>query len=405
MSALRHPQLARSGIACLAIPSLPLACELAEHPSLAGDPLALADDAGRVAAATSRAEGYGVRVGMTLRDAIGLCPVLAVRDLRPAHVAHIAARLIETMQEVSPIVEEAAPGLVFADLRGTEGMFPDPRAIAQMVLEAVPGGLGTRLGFAGRRFTAQAAAQHAPPGEAMHVPDTEAAAFLAPLPASWLPLAIDVVERLRLLGITTCGDVAMLPRHAFVAQFGRVADRAWRAAQGDDPEPIAPRPWARERVLEHVRTDPPFLSRESMLLAIEQMLGRALRQPRAARRFVRTLRLTAETERGALWERVQVLREPLGDRTRLWTTVRTLVDGAEFPGLVNFIELELGGLTAESGRQASLFSEQTRRREQLDTMVRHLKLRFGQSPIGRVVDVEPWHRLPERRRALLEYDP
>src|SRR5687768_292907 len=107
------------------------------------------------------------------------------------------------------------------------------------------------------------------------------------------------------------------------------------------------------------------------------MLGRALRQPRATSRFVRSLRLTAETERGALWERTQILREPLGDRTRLWTLVKTLIEGAEFPGLVNFIELELGGLTEESGRQYSLFSEQTRRREQLDTMVRHLKVRFG----------------------------
>jgi hypothetical protein len=38
-------------------------------------------------------------------------------------------------------------------------------------------------------------------------------------------------------------------------------------------------------------------------------------------------------------------------------------------------------------------------------MVRHLKVRFGESPLAHVVDVEPWHRLPERRRALLEYDP
>jgi DNA polymerase-4/protein ImuB len=69
------------------------------------------------------------------------------------------------------------------------------------------------------------------------------------------------------------------------------------------------------------------------------------------------------------------------------------------------VSLELGALTEESGRQYSLFVEQTRRREHLDEMVRHLKVRFGESPLTRVVDVEPWHRLPERRRALLEYDP
>ncbi|MCA9849818.1 MAG: DNA polymerase Y family protein, partial [Dehalococcoidia bacterium] len=99
------------------------------------------------------------------------------------------------------------------------------------------------------------------------------------------------------------------------------------------------------------------------------------------------------------------LREPSGDRARLWTALRPHVEYAEFPGPIARIELELAGLTAESARQQSLFQEQTRRREQLDEMVRHLKVRFGTSPVARVVAVEPWHRLPERRFALLDYDP
>jgi DNA polymerase-4/protein ImuB len=135
------------------------------------------------------------------------------------------------------------------------------------------------------------------------------------------------------------------------------------------------------------------------------MLGRALRHPSTLHRFVRLVRLHAETERGGLWEREQVLREPLGDRARLWTVLRALVEYAELPGPLSLVTLELGGITMESGRQYGLFDEQTRRRDQLDEMVRHLKVRFGESPLAHVVDVEPWHRLPERRRALLEYDP
>ena len=38
-------------------------------------------------------------------------------------------------------------------------------------------------------------------------------------------------------------------------------------------------------------------------------------------------------------------------------------------------------------------------------MVRHLKVRYGQSPLARVVAVEPWSRIPERRLALMDYDP
>ena len=79
--------------------------------------------------------------------------------------------------------------------------------------------------------------------------------------------------------------------------------------------------------------------------------------------------------------------------------------GKDDAGPITELELELSGLTAESGKQAGLFIDHTRRREQLDDMVRHLKVRFGQSPLAQVVEVEPWSRIPERRYGLMEYDP
>ncbi len=394
-------------IACLAIPSLAFACEMAGRPALAGSPVALSDEArARVVEVTPEARQHGVRAGMTLLDAVGLCPMLTVLGPRPALVAGIAEALVEAMGAVSPLVEEAEPGTVFADLRGTEGLYPGLEQLRDAVFAGVPDGLRPQLGVAGHRFTAWVAASRTGPGTLQHVPIEEAAAFLAPRAVSWLPLDPEAVARLRLLGIATCGQFAALPRHAVEAQFGIAGGLAWLAARGEDATPVRPRPWEQERVVEVVEAEPPIVSREATLHALDQMLGRALRQPRAMHRFVRLVRLRAEGERGGLWERHQVLREPLGERTRLWTVVRAAIEGAELPGALTRISLELGGLTAESGRQHSLFdSERTRRREELDEMVRHLKVRFGQSPLARVVEVEPWHRLPERRRALLEYDP
>ena len=397
-----HP----SSIACLAIPSLAFQCELVERPGLLGAPVALTNEARtRIAEVTSEARMRGIQAGMTLRDAVGLCPTLSILEPRPALVARYARDLVEAMEAVSPLVEEAEQGVVFADLRGTAGLYPRLGDLKRAVFAGVPLRLRAQLGVANARFTALMAAHRAEPGAVVHVPLTEAPAFLATESVSRLPLEVEAVERLRLLGIDDCGAFAALPRSAVEAQFGLEGGLAWLAACGEDPRPVRPRPWERERVEEHVQAEPTLVSRESMLHALEQMLGRALRQPRARHRFVRLVRLRAETERGALWERDQVLREPLGDRGRLWTLLKSLVEYAEFPGPFSLVTLELAGLTEESGRQHSLFVEQTRRREQLDEMVRHLKVRFGESPLARVVEVEPWHRLPERRRALLEYDP
>lgn len=393
-------------VACLAIPQLELQGELYDRPWLLDTAVALTDEArNRVASTTPRARVYGVRAGMTLREADALCPLLTILEPRPAVVAEYAQRLVEAMSAVSPLVEEQEPGIVFADVRGMEALYPRAEDLYAAVSGEMPGSVRPQLGLATTRLTALVAAYRAEPGAVEHVAAEHAAAFLSGEAITFLPFDVDAINRLRLMGIETCGALAALPRHAVQAQFGPMGEVAWLAAQGMDPRPVRPRPWERERVVEHVQAEPPLISRETVQHAVEQLLGRALRQPRAHHRFVRFVRLHAETERGELWEREQVLREPLGDRERLWTVLRALIEYAEFPGPFAAISLELGGLTEESGRQHSLFTEQTRRREHLDEMVRHLKVRFGESPVARVVEVEPWHRLPEHRRALLEYDP
>lgn len=398
-------RLLPTSIACLTTPSLAFQCELAERPGLADTPAALTDMAReRVTEVTRAAWVRGVRVGDTLRAATAICPMLTLVRPRPALIARYADWLIEAMCAVSPVVEEEEQGVVFADLHGTEGLYPTLEDLRLAVFRDLPPTLLPQLGVARVRFTAQAAALRAAPGTAVEVTQGEAA-FLAEEPLLRLPLEIEARERLHLLGITTCGDLAALPRDAVEAQFGPAGGIAWLAAIGNDPRPLHPRPWEHNQIVEHVQAEPPLVSREMVLHAFEQMLGRALRQPGARHRFVRIIRLRAETEQGELWQREQILREPLSDRNRLWTLLRSLIEYADFPGPFALVSLELGALTQESGRQQSLFTEQTRRREQLDEMVRHLKVRFGDSPLARIVDVEPWHRLPEHRHALLEYDP
>jgi hypothetical protein len=41
----------------------------------------------------------------------------------------------------------------------------------------------------------------------------------------------------------------------------------------------------------------------------------------------------------------------------------------------------------------------------LKEAVKELKLKLGHSPLYRVVEVDPWSRIPERRHALLSFEP
>ena len=147
------------------MPSPALAAELAARPQLRGRPVAVSDDSGRrVAEASEAAAARGVRPEQRLSEALACCPTLAVLEARPARVRRAALQLVEAAASVSPLVEEAAPGEVYADLRGLEGLYPDEDALARALLEATPRGLGARLGVADGRFTARAAAFAARPG-------------------------------------------------------------------------------------------------------------------------------------------------------------------------------------------------------------------------------------------------
>ncbi len=413
-------------IACLLVPALALAAELVARPQLRGRPVAVTDDPGlRVAEATDAATERGVRTGQRLAEAVGWCPALVVLESRPARVRRAADQLVEAAAAVSPLVEEAAPGEVYADLRGLDGLYPHEDTIAQALLDAAPGALGVRLGLAGSRFTARAAAAVAQPGAWLRVSDAEAREWLAPLPTALLPL--DAASRdlrgipasredlrgipasreewLGLFGIATLGDLAALPRHAVEAQLGANGGRAWLAARGEDATPLTPMVRG-ERVVERAQAEPPLIAREAVLHTFGQLLGRALARPSVRGRLVRTARLTAVTEDEHVWERTRVLNEPTGDRDRLWTALRPSIEAAELGGPVAELALELGGLTAERGRQGRLLRERGgRRREQLDEMARHLQLRYGRAALQRVVTLAPLSRIPERRYALADYEP
>ena len=66
------------------------------------------------------------------------------------------------------------------------------------------------------------------------------------------------------------------------------------------------------------------------------------------------------------------------------------------------LEIELVGLSGESGKQSPMFEMKGKLWRQVEEAARHLNTNGGPS-IGRIVEVEPWSRIPERRTALEDF--
>src|SRR5256885_12031154 len=148
-----HNHLASSTAACCWIPLFALRCEEARRPELASQPCALLapDTTRRIWQVSPLAHRAGVKPGMTVSQAIGLCPSLRLCEPDPVHYDEQFARLLAALSEVSPVVEPAELGRAYVGTDGLEKLYGSPQQIVkEMQLRIVDCGL--RVGNTGVEF-------------------------------------------------------------------------------------------------------------------------------------------------------------------------------------------------------------------------------------------------------------
>lgn len=390
---------------CLYVPRFTLACELADRPELEGAAVAVVEVGGSaVLEMSAEAESHGVRREMPLRQASGYCPTLSAVEARPQRYAEVQEALLAGLQQFTPQIEALEPGKLFGDVGGLDLHYPNQAELARAVLAKTPPALRAQVGIATRKFTAEVAAQLAEPGWHLIVPPDGEQEFLARQQLTQIALEEDLHRRLALFGLQTLGDIGSIPRAAWVAQLGTSGAWLWDAVNGVDPSPLQPHA-AAASIVEVLCAEPPLLSRPSIEHGLRQLLSRIVRRPETQGRLLRTLGLWIALENEHIWERTYVLREPTGSAERLWRSIGPRLDAVSWSAPVTEMRVAVLELSDEDGRQFSLFAERARRRSRLQAMMQELQARYRITPIKQLVEVEPWHRLPERRYALLDYDP
>jgi nucleotidyltransferase/DNA polymerase involved in DNA repair len=237
------------------------------------------------------------------------------------------------------------------------------------------------------------------------VPAGEGQEFLAGLSVEDLPVSVGMRRRLRQFGLRTLGELARLPQGAVGAQFGPEGVRAWELAHGEDHEPIVPYR-APTQIHERLEFPAPVDTWDALLAAVRTLLLRALHRREAFGRAARALRLRVHLEDGHVWERGVTFREPVGSSERMLLALTHKLEGAELPSPFCEVELTVLELCGESVQQGNLFTQQrTRQLARVAEAARQLKARYGRPVLARVLEVEPWSRIPERRFALIDYDP
>ncbi|MCC8935089.1 DNA polymerase IV [Bradyrhizobium sp. Arg68] len=211
-------------------------------PSLRGKPIAVGG--GVVLAASYEAKAFGVRSGMSGRQARELCPQLTFVGGHFEDYQRLGDAAIGVIGDFTPLVERISIDEAFADVAGCTHLFGSPADIAAAIRRRVRSELGLPIsvGVARTKHLAKIASQVAKPDGLVVVdPDTELK-FLHGLPVE-LMWGVGPVTKARLaaMGVSTIGQLAKSPERSLTRSLGPAAGEKLAAlAWNRDPRELKP---------------------------------------------------------------------------------------------------------------------------------------------------------------------
>ena len=262
----------------------------------------------------------GVHVGASVIQARRLCPVLLVVPLESVDHQTESHAFLDTLADLSPVVEPVEPDTAFADLDGLTKSEAEAavRSLHRRLQGALPDlALPPLIGAGPSRLSARALAECGlTPGQLAHAS------------VCWLwPEDPAVAARLLRLGLATFGDVAAIGESALVFQFGKSGRLLFRrAAFGQDFVPVRalyPPPGADARA---DFSEFPLDDRQRLNAALERLAARTAHKLRAPSRYGRRVALRITTEPGEERRATWVLPAPVQAEADILRAARRLLN-------------------------------------------------------------------------------
>lgn len=251
----------------------------------------------------------------------------------------------------APRVVVEGRGIVWVDCRGLPAEQTAGRILARC---REKGWADVRAGLAFSPVVAEAAA-HFGEGPIETVGRSEGAAFLAPLPLTFLTED----ERVRVLlegsGLHRCGELAELTAESVEVRFGPEGRRIWHLARGEDPRilfrPIPPeRPHAAVDFVDYTVRDATRLV-FTLNALLDQVCGTLVERAQRASAIELTFTLAGG---GTAIEVLRTAR-PTAERALWLRRLRTTLERVQLPDAISGVALEVVTTTSVSAVQGDLF--------------------------------------------------
>lgn len=367
-----HSETLKRIIICVDMDAFFASVEQRVNPALRGKPIAVIGASGRtvVTTASYEARALGVRTGMNIREARAACPQVIFVTGDTARYTHTARGLQKIFSRYTPDVEVYSIDEAFLDITTTQKLFGGPMEIGRRIKRAVGSmfGIACTVGIAPNILIAKLASDIAKPDGLRWVRQCDMPGVLEALPVDKLwGIGRKTAERLKALGIRTCGELGRAPASMLRSRFGITGEALQAMGMGRCERPIRQEE-ADPKSIGHSMTLPRDIwSRDEAATWLLRLAEKVGRRARGNGFKGRKIALTLRYQDFVTLRRQAALPAPTNDTHVILGHALDLYDRIGPQDAVRLLGISLGCLEPESG-QMLLMPEERKRSELLRAM-------------------------------------
>jgi len=220
------------------------AVEEKRHPELVGKPIIIGGDGdptkrGVVSTASYEARKYGIHSAMPLRHAYKLCPVAVFLPVDYKEYEKVSEEIKKILRNFTSLVEDIGIDEAFLDITDIDMVAEE---IAMRIKDKITEetGLTCSIGIGPNKLLAKIASDMKKPDGLTIISSENIKEMIWPLPVRKLwGVGPKTEKRLNDVGITTIGNLALIPLEKLVEYFGQsYGNYLYEAARGIDNTPL-----------------------------------------------------------------------------------------------------------------------------------------------------------------------
>lgn len=358
------------------------------EPELQGKPLLIAGNPekrhGIILAASYEAKRKGVKTGMAIWEAKAHCPQAILRP--PNHPVYLdfSNRILNILQDFSPLVEPFSIDEAFVELTGTEGHWKTPLEAAHTIKKRIKEEIGIlcSIGIGPSKVVAKMASNLQKPDGLTLLTEQDIPCRLWPLPIGELfGVGKQLEQHLRNMSIRTIGDLAHTPVELLSHRFGIVGIRLRESAWGQDSAPVNPHSLDNVKSIGHQLTLPKdYVKIEEIKIVLLELTEAVCRRVRLGGYVGKTVSLYVRGNDFSGIHRARTLKEPTAYPPTIYIQALKLLQQYWPPHKpIRLLGITLGKLSRPQYRQLCFFDK----KEKLYTAIDEIKNKYGERSLLR----------------------